>query len=227
MILLGLTATGARAGVIITASDVMLAPGGTGTMDFSIASNSNDTLSQFGLGLNITPVGSATSLLQFTSSQTDPYSNPNYVFSGNSFGSDFNTPFWFPPTTTTTANDTISGADSDDNAFLNYPSITGSLYLATVQFQAAPGATVGDQFQISLVANPVFTYFDDGNGNILSYSSSSNGGVVTISSAIPEPASLTLLAISSVMGLLCYRLRQTRGRSQSSPSDASIHTSRG
>src|SRR6185437_14400111 len=135
----------------ITASDVTVAPGGTGTMDFTITSNSNDTLSQFGLELNISLVGATTSLLQFTSSQPDPYGNSNYEFSGESSQSDLGLPLWGVPYSTNYPLDTIVGGDSDDGSTLGYVTIPGTAggaysYLGTVQFQSAPGATQGDQF---------------------------------------------------------------------------------
>jgi hypothetical protein len=68
IILLGLTATRARAGVIITLDDVTVAPGGTGTMDIAVTSDSvpGDTLSLFSLTLQITQMPGTTSFLTFT-----------------------------------------------------------------------------------------------------------------------------------------------------------------
>ena len=223
IILLGLTATRARADLNIALSDVTLAPGGTGTMDITVTSNNSDTLSAFGLELLITPVGNPTSLLQFTTAQLDPYGNPNYVFAGESLGSDLGVPFWGPPSASGThyPYDTISGGDSDDGSTLGYvtvpPNAGGAYsYLATVQFQAPQGATLGDTFNISLVSNPLFTYFDDRNGNPLTINSIT-GGTVTITSVVPEPSSLTVVALSGLSGLLwcCWRGRK-QGQSKNS-----------
>ncbi len=83
--------------------------------------------------------------------------------------------------------------------------------LAQVQFSVPMGAMLGDTFQISLVSDPNFTYFEDLNGNNLNYSAS--GGLVTVT-AVPEPSSLTLMAISALSGLLWYRgRRRTTGTS--------------
>jgi hypothetical protein len=210
MILLGLAATPARAGLIISAGDVTLAPGGTGTMAFTIKSTSNDTLSQFGLELKITTVGATT--MQFTSTQPVPYTNANYVFAGQSFLSDHGSiPFWNvsnPPIPFVT----VLGGDMDDShkGYVTIPGTASGLhsYLATVQFHVPQGATPGDQFQLSLLSNPHFTYFDDKNGKALSYSFSGPGGMVSVGN-VPEPSSLLMLALSSSIGLLhCYR----RGR---------------
>ena len=205
IILLGLTATRARAGAIITLDDVTVAPGGMGTMDITVTSDSSDTLSAFGLELQITPV-SAASVLQFTTSQPDPYGNSNYVFYNESFNADNGSiPFWnvsSPPSPFLT----ILGGDSDDSnqGYVSIPSTPGGsrTYLATVQFQAPQGATQGDTFQISLVNDPNFTYFAyDQNYDLLNYTST--GGTVMISS-VPEPSSLTVVALCGLSGLLWY-----------------------
>ena len=175
-------------------------------MDIGVTSTTGDTLSSLNLELLITPVAGATSLLPFTSSSPDPYSNPNYVFSGVSFSSDFGLPFWGPTTGTHYPNDTITGGDSDDGTGAGYVTIGRSLgalntFVAAVQFQAPGGATPGDQFQVSLVNDAGLTYFDDQNGNPLAIAKVS-GGLVTV--AVPEPSTVILLAISS-LGLVFPR----------------------
>ncbi|MGO8747149.1 MAG: PEP-CTERM sorting domain-containing protein [Thermoguttaceae bacterium] len=205
----------AQANVTITASDVDLAPGGTGTMDFTITSDPGgtlDTLSDFGLELLITPAPTSTSLLQFTTAQSNPYGNPNYVFAGESFGSDLDLAFWSKPSKTNYPADTIYGGDLDDGLTLGYvtiPSTAGGLYsyLATVQFQAPQGANVGDQFQISLVNDPNYTYFDDQNGNPINYSPSLAGGLVSV---VPEPSTLAVFSGLAVMWPLMVRRRRKR-----------------
>jgi len=221
IILLGLSATRARADLNIALSDVTLAPGGTGTMDITVTSNSSVTLSLFSLTLQITQMPGTTSFLTFTGGVDPPYSNSNYVFSNQSFNSDFGQPFWAPPFTTVYTNDSISGGDSaDPTVGPGYVTITGTLLLATVQFQAL-GTNPGDQFQISLVPptydpSNVSTQFDDQNGALLNYTST--GGTVTITSVVPEPSSLTVVALSGLSGLLwcCWRGRK-QGQSKNSP----------
>jgi len=213
VIVLGLTATCARADLVISLSNVNVAPGNTGTMDISVTSNNSDTLSSFGLELLITR-GTSASFLTFTGGP-DPYANPNYVFFGQSLNQDTATPFWGPPYQSSPSgypSDSILGGDSADSSGLGYvtiPSTAGgpNSFLAAVQFQSQPGAPLTDQFQVSLVSNPSFTYFDDQNSSPLNYSTT--GGLVTFS--VPEPSSLTLAALSGFSGLLWYCWRG-RGR---------------
>ncbi len=221
IILLGLSATRARADLNIALDNVTVAPGGTGTMDIYVSSGSSDTLSLFSLQLQIRQVAPTSSFLTFTGGVDPPYSNSNYVFSNQSFNSDFGLPFWAPPFTTVYTNDSISGGDSaDPTVGPGYVTITGTLLLATVQFQAL-GTNPGDQFQISLVPptydpSNVSTQFDDQNGALLNYTST--GGMVTITSVVPEPSTLTIVALSGLSGLLwcCWRGRK-QGQSKNSP----------
>jgi hypothetical protein len=219
MILLGLTATRARAELTITASPIGLQPGGIGTINLSITSNSGDTLSQFGLELVITPLPGTTSQLQFTTTQSDPYGNPNYVFSGESIGADLPSPFWSLPLTHTYASDSIIGGDMDDgtgptSGYVTIPGTAGEAhtYLATVQFQVPTTAALGDQFQISLLPGPN-TYFDDQNGNPLTPMSNTVGTVAVV----PEPSAFMLMAISNLGSLLYLRFRR-KGKSRRSAS---------
>jgi hypothetical protein len=210
-------ATRAYADLQVNLSDVTLAPGGAGTMAISVTppSGSNTTLSDFGLQLLITPVGTPTSLLQFSSNQVDPYASSGYVFSSVSFGANTSTPFWFPPFATNYYPDSINGGDAAYN-FANpqqpvpvYVTLPGAgALLATVQF-FIPGGKPGDQFQISLVSSG--TYFDDANGKSINYSGS--GGVITLGAAVPEPSTLTVAAVSSLAGLVYYSRRRKQTRS--------------
>ena len=225
ILLLGLTATHARADLTITATDANVTPGGTGTMDFSISSTSltGDMLQFIQLELQITQV-SGTSLLQFSpgADQPVPYNSSSYVFYQNSSDASFSLPFWGNPTTTTAANDTISGGDIALSP-VTLSTTSGSFLLATVQFQAQATATFGDTFTIGLVPlnNPTpdqsqqpSTYFEDQNGTQIAYTSTP--GTVMISSSlltiVPEPAStitgLTGAALFTAYGLL--RLRRSR-----------------
>src|SRR5271157_4089034 len=66
IVLLGLTATGARADLTIDLSPITPGAGNTGTMDISATTSSGFTLSAFGLELAITSIGSPTTQLQFS-----------------------------------------------------------------------------------------------------------------------------------------------------------------
>ena len=195
-----------------------MAPGAIGTMDFSVTSNNSDTLSMFGLGLQITLVGTPTSLLPFTTNQPDPYGNPNYVFFGQSFNQmNGPIPFWSAPfqsdPVTGYPNDSILGGDSANplGSFVTIPGTPGGPFSSSpsVQFQPPLAAQLGDQFQISLVTGPN-TFFLDQNGNPLNYTSS--GGPATISS-VPEPCSLSM-ALSGLGGVLWYSRRRRDVRSK-------------
>ena len=232
IILLGLTATRARADLnIALGNDYNLAPGGIGTIDITVTSSNNtDTLAAFSLELQITQVSGA-SVLQFTTSQPDPYGNSSYVFYNESFDAANSLPFWnlsSPPSPFLTI---LSDQDSDSSTqgYVSIPNTPGGshTYLATVQFQAPQGANQGDTFLISLVPpnydvnNSNFTYFAyDQNYDLLNYTST--GGTVMISS-VPEPSSLTVVALSGLSGLLwcCWRGRK-QGHSKNSPLATSI-----
>ena len=222
--LLGLTASVARADFQVTLSDVKLPPGGTGRMDFLFKSDNNDTLSQFGLGLMIKPVGTPATLLEFSANQPVPYNNPTYVFSGHSFNSDNALPFWSHPYLTNYASDTIIGGDSN-NSSQGYVSIQNTFqgphsYLASVEFDVPSGAAIGEQFRISVFTDPFFTYFDDRNGNPVAYSIVGTGGVVTVA-VVPEPASFTLMVLSGFGVVFFYGLGRRKALSRSLLSAAS------
>ncbi len=210
-LMVALIATGANADVIISAADVTLNPGDTGTMDFLITSNAGDTLADFGLQLQIVPIGSPTALLQFTPGQSDPYGNPNYVFYQESSNQDnvpTSIPFFGAPTPTVYANDTISGGDSDDSVtgFVPLPATSGGpfSYLATVSFQV-PSTASGDSYQIVLVRG-ANTYFDAGDSSSLD--PSYTPATVHVRS-VPEPASLAACLVGGSI-LAARRLRRRR-----------------
>jgi hypothetical protein len=75
----------AKADLIITATNLSVLPGGTGIMNFYVSSDSADTLSDFTLELLASPVAGPEGVLEFTADQPAyPYSNPTYVFYGES-----------------------------------------------------------------------------------------------------------------------------------------------
>jgi hypothetical protein len=211
----------ARADLIVTGGAATVTAGGNGTVDFTIQTNSGDMLSAFGLQLQIT-VQTGGSFLQFSNSQPTPYTNPNYVFAGDSFGQAFSLPFWGSPATTTTSNDTIAGGDSSNSGNAYAVSSTGTgpdSYLATVQFQAPGGAAVGDSWSIALVPSSGTgsgnTYLSDQNGTPLSFTSTA--AHITLSpAATPEPSSFVLTALGGA-GLWFYRRRLRRMRAPKPP----------
>ncbi len=208
-----------RADLVVNVGSTTIAPGSTGTVDITVTSTTGaDTLSAFGLELQITGVGTPAALLQFSMDQPTPYGNVNYVFFGQSSNNDFGLPLWSPPFTTNYNNDTITGGDSNDGngstpGYVTIPSSAGGAYtyLASVQFFLPVGGTSGDQYKISLVNSPGQTYFDDQNNNPLSYTSSS--GLVTVEgiASVPEPSSLLVVVVSALGGLIWHYSRGRRG----------------
>jgi hypothetical protein len=217
MILFGLMATRAHAGLVVSLSDVNMAAGNIGTMDISVTSTGATTLSSFGLGLVITPVGTPSSIPFFLPSADQPiafYDSTNYVFYQQSFNADpvFGgpIPFWAslsasPPPNSYPAGET-TGGDEADSRGPGYVTLgSGNTYLlAQVQLSVPVGAIPGDQFQISLLSNTGITYFIDQNKDSLAIQSVSGGLVTVVSAAVPEPSSLTLLAIAGLGGLLLF-----------------------
>jgi len=234
IILLGLTAARARADLTITVgSDLTLAPGGTGTIDITLTTDHPHTLMDFGLELQITPVLQGmppmppSALLQFSpgaDQPTPPFGASSYVFAGQSSDADGPSPFWSDPFLTNYQNDTILGGDAaDPSKGPGYvPLSTTSTYLlATVQF-FDPGGNTGDTFMIQLVPGGN-TYFDNKNGDELNYTPTV--GTVMIASAVPEPSSLTIVALSGLSGLLfCYVRGRRHGQTKNSPLATSIST---
>src|SRR5690349_20468221 len=81
----------ARADFVIAGGSATVAPGGTATVAFTIATAPSTTvfnLADFNLELQIS-VKTGSSFLQFAGSQSDPaYDHSGYVFSGASFVQD-------------------------------------------------------------------------------------------------------------------------------------------
>ena len=213
LLILGVTATQVRAGSSYSFDVTIPSSTTPGTLDFDITSNDSATLSYFGLGLTISPTGTSTSSAYFSTTQSDPYTNANYVFSGQSENSDLSLPFWTTTPSGALFPTSILGGDSNDGSGLGYVTLSSTAaYLGTVQFQVPSGADPNQVFQITLVGGSN-TYFQDQNSNALSYTASLVGGAVVINvsaSAVPEPSSLVLAAISSVSGLVVYRRRASR-----------------
>jgi hypothetical protein len=215
-LVLSLTAARARADYVFNVT--IPSDSVPGSLAFTITSNDNATLSSFGLGLTISPVGSSTAGY-FSLVQPTPYADPNYVFAGVSGNAMFSLPFWTSPFGDDFPT-SILGGDLDGlppPPPFPYVTVTPGVFdLGTVQFQLLSGSAPDEQFQITLVSGSN-TYFDDLNNNPLSYTASLMGGVVNINiSAVPEPSSLVMASISSLGGLLVYRRSRRQGRSTGS-----------
>jgi hypothetical protein len=217
-LILGLMAARAQADMVITSDNVTAIPGVVTTMDFTISFTSSNasggtdnTLIDFGLALQIGPIGMPKTSLTFTAAQPDPTSNMGYVFSGNSNDDSLMFPFWSSPTPGMEPVN-IFGGDAANTGSATIPDTSsGTSFLAVVQFVAPVGSPQGDRFQISLVGG---SYFDGSvsSGLPYSYNPLTPGGVVTIGAAsVPEPSSLVMAAIACLGGLLGYRRSRRRG----------------
>jgi hypothetical protein len=206
----------ARADLTLTLDDVTVAPNNTATMGLYLTSQSGYQLSSFGLKLQIIPTNSTNGLLQFTTTQSDPTGDANYVFFNNSSVGDSSglLPYWSAPSTTAYSNDTIKAGDINDSdaGYSVVGSSKGSpgTYLGSVQFLLPAGANPTDQFVVTLVDDPSynFTYFTDSSGNSISASSITIvGGNVTQPSFVPEPSSLTMV-LAGLAGLVGWTHRR-------------------
>jgi hypothetical protein len=198
----------ARANYLITIGNLTLAPGGTGTLNVNIDSTApaGNNLDTFGFEFQITT--SSPRLLEFTSSQPNPYSNSAYVFFGNSLNQG-------PPVF---ALGTVSSMGAPSNTYTGGDgTVTGSVHigatnelLCQLSVTAATGAlspVAGDTFSINLVPNANTFFSVGGTGT----PSSSTSGTVTIGSAsVPEPASLLLSGLAMLVGTACWLVRRHR-----------------
>jgi hypothetical protein len=212
-LLLGALSSRARADIEITATNVTISGGGIGYMDFTVSSTDGDTLSAFGLTLQITPVNPANAGddLQFTTSQPnawDPTPYPNssftgsdYVFAGVSGVQSLGQTYWALPSQTGASPPYLSITSNADYDSSGSVQLTSTSYLGSVEFQAA-AVSSQEQFQVSLAGG---TYFADSQGNNLNFSLLS-GGSVTVnpymveSMSVPEPTA----ALTSLTGALCF-----------------------
>jgi hypothetical protein len=207
------TTSSSRAGILVSIGDLALAPGGVGTVDVTVSSSSGQPvqLDSFGFELQIATV-SGQGRLEFTPTQTDPFSSPNYVFYQNSGD---NT----PPGATTLGtvsstlapNDTYIGSDFTNDG--SNTTFTGPMLLAHLTFTAATTLppVLGSTFQVSLIPdfNTFFQY--DSSTNPMTDSFTVSGGSISISS-VPEPSSLLLAVIGVIPVLIAVTRKNHRRR---------------
>jgi hypothetical protein len=203
-----------RADLVIGLQNVTLAPGGIATMDITALSDANDnTLSSFALDLVITPIGSASSQPYFLLGANQPtsfYGNASYVFNGVSFNADPNNggplPLWSdpgpsPPPNSYPAGEIVGGDEAEPLGTGFVTLRPGQTYLlAEVQFSVPVGASLTDEFNISLnTSSSGVTGFSDQSNGALNFTSTP--ALVTLS--VPEPSSLVLgmMGLAGVVGL--------------------------
>jgi hypothetical protein len=204
-------AASARAGFIVTGGDANVTAGSMAIVTFAISDTSFDELADFQLQLQLTGTSGNAGVLQFgkvdlvnnSYNQVNPFSHSNYVFYNNSFDQSY-PPSGFWENTTSTSGpggllDLATGGDSANSGSTSFP---GNYLLATVQVDAT-SAVAGDTYQIALAS--ANTYFQDPNGDNLSYSSTAASvTIVSGVSAVPAPPSLVLAGIGSLTCMLYY-----------------------
>jgi len=189
---IALGASHAKADLTVDISSISLVPNGTGTVDITISSNSSDPLQFYSLDLEIDRTGGST--LEFIDPQSESHlTDGGYLFAGDTFGGGFSA-----VDTTTDANDTLTAASDFTDSFADVlvPGTSVLLYRLDVQHFEDPfnPGNVGDTFSISVTGSN----FED--KDFFQYTPTFNTGTVTI--VIPEPSSLFLCSIATV---LCLR----------------------
>lgn len=197
----------AVAGIILTIDNAAIGAGGTGTLDVRVTGAPlNTDLLDFFVGVfRITTVGPAvTGGVQFDDPQITAFDlNPNYVFFANTFGLTRNvTPSSDPQDTLTIIDGTANFLGVDVNAM--------NFLLATLEYSVDPGLVGITQYQVSLVAAE--SQFQTESFDSIAFSSS--GGLITVTgslAAVPEPGTVGLLAVASVV-VVCVRRRPRLGQ---------------
>jgi hypothetical protein len=190
-----------RADLIVSLGNLDIGLGGVGSLDVMLSSSNSSPVNfdSFGFEFQVSLV-SGQGRLQFTPTQVDPFTSTNYVFYGDS-GDQGSTSLGTVSGTSPPANSYIGGDFTNDG---NEVAVTNSVLLAHLSFTAATSLppTLGSTFQVSLIANPADSYFDDGStpnryevvgGSIL---------VVRPTLAVPEPSSILLVVVGGLTGLV-------------------------
>jgi len=226
----------ARGDFIITAGSTTITPAnnGIGTVNFYITSNNplGDQLGIFQIQLLASQFsGPGPANLFFPQNQPTVFDQNGtqlgqpypYVFYGNSAAQDFGFSFWpitpSNPFTTTTPNDTIVGGDFNDSAQGYTTIMPGTTYLLASVEVDPPYPT--DVFSIQLVPFPSVpgtggTYFNDSNGNPISYTSTPALVYIQGPTLTPVPPSVLLAAIGGLGGLLFSWRRRRQARTRAS-----------
>lgn len=193
------------AGIIVSVQPAFIVAGGFGYVDVRISSNNNDALTSFGYKFQITPItGLNPGDLTFrpdwnsldplnTANQSNSEQNaPDYVLGIDTNPAVFSASL-LSPTLLIGGDSASSGADTT-----LFP---GDYLLARLELQhITPNAVlaVGSTFQVSLITDPDFTFFYDNTGLLampdpIPFSYTSTPGTITITAAVPEPASFLFL----------------------------------
>ncbi len=192
---------------LVSIQSANIARNGSGEVSVLVTGDSSP-INLVGYEFQISPLGGATSQLQFLEESESFLGDANYLFAGNSFAAGDGLPSTVGTVSTSILpSDTFIGGDNT-NDFADV-AISGSKLLVKLALQhlvgpADPDLTIGHQFSISLVPSSGDSNgFGGGTSNTGLLSSSMTGvafssqaGVVTVVE-IPEPS-----AIISALGLV-------------------------
>ncbi len=211
---LGLMASSARAGVVLSTSNppgtplTMGAGTTSGSLFLNVVSDNppNDVMAAWNIQLAIMPDAGATGTLMFQDPTTGtPPNPPNYVFGSNGLGIGI-----------TNGGTTLIASDFfDPNVGLGAP-VPGTPGANLLQMDFLASSNASGLFGIFAVEG-AFTQWNDSNLNVQSFTNVPNGtgliriGEVLVSqSAVPEPASLQLLGLAgaTLASWLCWCKRK-------------------
>lgn len=191
------------ADIIVDIQDATIAAGGTGFVDVLISSNSISDLASFGFEFQIS-APTVNGALRFSAVQSDSETTAqspldyDYVFLGDSIN--------FSAVRQDPDEQSLVGGDA---ASANV-SITGTqLLMARLEIEhitGTPLAAVGDTFTVSLLPGPNTEFLDENLAPVNLFSSSS--GTITITAAVPEPGSTSILLASSAAGFWWTRRKR-------------------
>jgi hypothetical protein len=204
IVLVGLVSP-VKADLIVSVADITLAPGGNGFVDVRIRSTANDTLDTFGVEFRITTFFGI-NRLEFVGPPSDTQlGDLDYIFAGDSAAAMIGPPAGLI-STMFMPNDTYVGGDGTFSGLgVTVPATDRLLVRLELTAATALAPKAGDIFTISLVSSPN-TFFRDSGFSEIDFVSSP--GTVTIAGAaaiVPEPSSLTLLAMGGFSFLIGRR----------------------
>lgn len=191
----------AEAGVIISIAKQTENSGSSFSVDvFAVATETTTAANYFTVDFQIASLSGANPGVAGEVSQTTPagiptFSNPNYVFSGNSFaettwaGGTGSTSWSVSTIDPAWPNDTYNFTDATDDTA--YASLTTCRYLATLYFNVT--AAAAGEYQI-LLGSSEFDVIDSASGAMTVtpvMARGSNAGIITVNglSSVPEPGS--------------------------------------
>jgi hypothetical protein len=202
ILLLG--AVPARAGTLdIVVTNTITAPGTAGQFEVDLVNNSASAVTIGGFSVDV--LLSDTTFVTFTS--IDNSTTAPYIFSiTGSFPPGFGSNLL--PMEASGFDTAASGGQ-----VVNPGETWG---LAHVRYLVDPSAPLGTVVPMSLELNPVDlpppggTSLADANGNPVAFSGLGSNGTITVGTAVPEPASISMLAMAGVAAVAMRRFKVCR-----------------